>query len=169
MSEEIINRVANSKLITIDLEDVYPEGKRMSLDIKNWLFQELILKEKDFREHVNNHNWNQYKDAFVALTCSSDAIIPSWAFLLISTKLSSISKKTVIGDLSLLETVLFQEIINNFNISIYKDKPVIIKGCTNKPIPPSAYTFLIEKIQPIAKSLLFGEACSTVPLYKASK
>jgi len=169
MTEEIINRIANSKLITIDLEESYPKGRRMVVDIKNWLFQELILKENDFREAVNNHDWNQYQNAYVSLICSSDAIIPSWAFLLISTKLTFVAKKTVVGDLQLLETVLFHEIINQLDTSIYKDKPVIIKGCTNKPIPASAYSFLIEKIQPVVKSLMFGEACSTVPLFKVSK
>jgi len=169
MTKEIINRVANSKLVTIDLEDYYPTGKRILFDIKDWLFQELILKEKDFRTFVDAHHWAQYQDSFVGLTCSSDAIIPSWAYLLIATKLSPFAKKVVVGNLELLETVIYQKIIDNLNISHCKDKPVIIKGCTNKPIPASAYIFLIEKIQPIAKSILFGEACSSVPLYKAKK
>tara|TARA_R110002124_G_scaffold144238_1_gene309212 strand:- start:3434 stop:3943 length:510 start_codon:yes stop_codon:yes gene_type:complete len=169
MTKEIINRVANSKLITLDLEDFYPEGNRVLFDIKDWLFEEIILKEKDFRAFVNEHNWTQYQDNYVALTCSSDAIIPSWAYLLIATKLSPFAKKIVVGNLETLETVIFEEIINQLNIDAFKNKPVIIKGCSNKPIPASAYTFLIQKIQPIAKSILFGEACSTVPLYKASK
>ncbi|RBW59310.1 DUF2480 family protein [Tenacibaculum sp. E3R01] len=166
MAEEIINRVASSKLITIDLEDYYPNGTRVVFDIKDWLFQELILKEKDFRQDVKNHDWSQYENSFVALTCSSDAIIPSWAYLLLTTELSLYAKKVVIGNLELLETVLYQGIINELDINSFKDKPVIIKGCANKPIPPSAYTLLIEKIQPIAKTIMFGEACSTVPLFK---
>ena len=166
MTEEIINRVASSKLITIDLEDYYPNGTRVVFDIKDWLFQELILKEKDFRQDVKNHDWSQYENSFVALTCSSDAIIPSWAYLLLTTELSLYAKKVVIGNLELLETVLYQRIINELDVSSFKDKPVIIKGCANKPIPPSAYTLLIEKIQPIAKTIMFGEACSTVPLFK---
>lgn len=166
MAEEIINRVANSKLITIDLEDYYPKGTRVVFDIKDWLFQELILKEKDFRQDVKNHDWSQYENSYVALTCSSDAIIPSWAYLLLTTELSLYAKKVVIGNLELLETVLYQRIINELDVSSFKDKPVIIKGCANKPIPPSAYTLLIEKIQPVAKTIMFGEACSTVPLFK---
>ncbi|WKD85362.1 hypothetical protein KCTC32516_00702 [Polaribacter huanghezhanensis] len=169
MAEEIINRVASSKLITLDLEDFYPEGNRVVFDIKDWLFKEIILKEKDFRAFVNDHNWNQYQGNYVALTCSSDAIIPSWAYLLITTKLAPFAKKIVVGNLETLETVIFENIINQLNIAIFKDKPVILKGCSNKPIPASAYTLLIQKLQPIAKSILFGEACSTVPLYKASK
>lgn len=166
LEEAIINRVANSKLKTIDLEDFYPSGKRVVFDIVDWLYEGLILREKDFREQVNNHDWLQYQDSYVALTCSADAVIPSWAYLLLTTKLYPQAKKVVVGDLKLLETVIFQEIIESLNISEYQDKPVIIKGCANKPIPPSAYTFLINKIQPIAKSIMYGEACSTVPLFK---
>jgi len=118
MTKEIINRVANSKLITLDLEDFYPEGNRVLFDIKDWLFEEIILKEKDFRAFVNEHNWTQYQDNYVALTCSSDAIIPSWAYLLIATKLSPFAKKIVVGNLETLETVIFEEIINQLNISL---------------------------------------------------
>ena len=169
MAEEIINRVANSKLTTIDLEDFYPKGKRIVFDIKNWLFEELILREKDFRESVKNHDWAQYQDSYVSLACSTDAIIPSWAYLLLTTELAPFAKKVVVGDLTLLETVIYQEIIQKLDTSEFKDKPVIIKGCSNKPIPPSAYTLLIEKIKPVAKTIMFGEACSTVPLYKRKK
>ena len=169
MEKEIINRVANSKLVTIDLEDYYPEGKRVLFDIKDWLFEEIILKEKDFRAYVNAHDWSQYHKNFVALTCSSEAIIPSWAFLLIATKLTPFAKKIVVGSIEILETAIFEEIINQLSIDPFKGKPIIIKGCSNKPIPPSAYTLLIQKIQPYSKTILFGEACSTVPLYKASK
>ncbi|MGG8496112.1 DUF2480 family protein [Tenacibaculum sp. TC6] len=166
MAEEIINRVANSKLETLDLEDFYPKGARVSFDIKEWLHEELILIEKEFRQKVKEHNWTQYQDAYVALTCSADAIIPSWAYLLLTTELSPFAKKIVVGNLELLETVIFQEIINNLTFENLKDKPVIIKGCANKPIPSSAYTLLIQRIQPVAKTIMFGEACSTVPLFK---
>ncbi len=166
MSNEIVNRVANSQLKTINLEDFYPQGTRTSIDIKNWLFQELILKETEFREHLKNHNWEQYNNMYVALTCSCDAIIPSWAFMLITTYLSPFAKKIVVGNLTALETSIYHEIIANFNIEEFINKPIIIKGCAQKPIPETAYIQLIEKLQPIAKSIMFGEACSTVPLYK---
>ena len=169
MAEEIINRIANSNLTTIDLEDFYPKGNRIVFDIKGWLYEELILREKDFRESVKNHDWSQYQDSYVALTCSSDAIIPSWAYLLLTVELTPFAKQVVVGDLPLLETVIYQDIINQIDISEYKDKPIIIKGCANKPIPPSAYTLLIQKVKPVAKSVMFGEACSTVPLYKKKK
>lgn len=169
MAEEIINRVAKSKLKTLDLEDFYPKGQRIEFDISDWLFENLILKEVDFREQIENHNWEQYTNCFVALHCSTDAIIPSWAYLLLTTKLQPYAKKVVIGSLDLLETVIFEEIIKNFDISEYHDKPVILKGCSNKSIPPTAYSLIIYKLQPVVKSLLFGEACSTVPLFKRKK
>ncbi|TCI93099.1 DUF2480 family protein [Tenacibaculum sp. M341] len=169
MADEIINRVANSKLVTLDLEELYPNGNRVVLDIKDWLFEGLLLREKDFREHVKNHDWSKYNDCYVALSCSTDAIIPSWAYLLITTELAAFAKKVVIGNLELLETVIFNEIINGMEIDIYADKPIIIKGCSNKPIPESAYIFLIEKLQPVVKTIMYGEACSTVPLFKKKR
>lgn len=166
MADEIINRVANSKLVTFDLEDYYPQGNRVLIDIKQWLFQELILREKDFRVLISQHNWNQYKDSYVALTCSSDAIIPSWAYLLITTKLTTIAKKVIVGNLTDLENSIFEEVITNIDVNEFKNKPIIIKGCSDKFIPESSYVQLVSKLLPIAKSLMYGEACSTVPLFK---
>jgi len=167
MEGEIVNRVANSKLKTIDLEDFYPSGERIVFDISDWLFEGLLLREKDFREKAKNHNWEQYKDAYVVLNCSSEAIIPSWAYLLLSVYLNKYVKKVVVGDLKLLETIIFHEIIQNLDISEYKNLPVIIKGCANKPIPESAYSLLIMKLQSEVKSIMYGEACSFVPLFKS--
>ena len=166
MADEIINKVSNSKLITLDLEELYPEGERVLFDIKDWLFDQIILKEKDFRAFVKSHDWSRYNNTYVALTCSVDAIIPSWAYLLLSSELAPYSKKIVVGNLELLETSLFQDIIQNLSIESFKEKPIIIKGCAQKPIPPSAFSMLIHKLQPIAKSIMYGEACSTVPLFK---
>ena len=168
MADEIVNRVANSQLKTIDLEDFYPKGTRRVIDIKNWLFHEQILKETDFREHLKNHDWPQYKDEYVALTCSTDAIIPSWAYMLIATYVSPFAKKIVVGNLATLETSIFQDIITHFEVEDFVGKPVIIKGCSSKPIPETAYIQLIEKLQPLVKSIMFGEACSTVPLFKSN-
>ena len=169
MADEIVNRVAKSKLKTLDLEDFYPKGSRTSIDIKNWLFHELILKEKDFRESLKNHDWSQYQNHYIALTCSSDAIIPSWAYMLIATYTSPFAIKTIVGNLQQLDIAIFQDMLNNFSVEAYKNVPVIIKGCSNKPIPETAYIQLIEKLQPVAKSIMFGEACSTVALYKKKK
>ncbi|RLD29879.1 MAG: hypothetical protein DRI75_01855 [Bacteroidetes bacterium] len=169
MQKEIINRVANSKLITINLEDYYPEGKRSLFDIKDWLFEGLVLREKDFRQKVKAHDWSQYRDNYISLTCSTDAIIPSWAYMLLTTYLTPFVKKVFVGNLETLETSIYQDIITNLDVSEYKDKPVIIKGCTNKPVPKNAYILLTSKLMPVAKSIMFGEACSSVPLYKKSK
>ena len=166
MQEEIINRVTNSKLATIDLEDFYPEGKRIVFDIKDWLFEGLILREKDFRLKAKDHNWSQYKDDYIALTCSTDAIIPGWAYMLITTYLIPFTKKVIVGNLEILETSIYQDIITDLDVSYYLDKPVIIKGCANKPVPENAYILLTTKLMLVAKSVMYGEACSSVPLYK---
>lgn len=167
MPDEIVNRVANSKLVTIDLEDYYPKGERVLFDIKDWLFEGLVLREKDFRAKIKEHDWSQYQNKYVALTCSTDAIVPVWAFMLLSVSLEPYTKKTVFGSLNDLETSLYQEIISNLDISNIKNKPVIIKGCSNKPVPENAYLMLIDKLKPIAKSIMYGEACSSVPLFKS--
>lgn len=166
MADEIINRVANSKLVTIDLEDYYPEGTRTVFDIKNWLFEEIILREKPFREFVKNHDWSQYQNHYVAITCSTDAIVPTWAFMLVTLHLQPYAKQTILGSLNNLESSIYQSIISNKEFSNLKDKPVIIKGCSKKPVPKNAYILLCEKLKPIVKSISFGEACSSVPLYK---
>lgn len=166
MAEEIINRVANSKLKVIDLEDYYPDGKRILFDIKDWLLEGLVLREKEFRASVSEHNWSQYKDCYVALHCSTEAIVPDWAYMLISIQLNNFAKKVVIGNLDHLESILFASIISNLDISLFQDMPVIIKGCSHKPVPSNALVMLTERLQPVAKSIMFGEACSSVPLYK---
>ncbi len=166
MEEEIVNRIAQSKLVTLDLEDFYPKGERILLDIGKWLYEGLILREKEFRAYLEKEEWEQYKDSFIALSCSSDAIIPGWAYMLITTKLQPYVKQIVVGDLELLETSIFQEIIANLDATAYEQKSIIIKGCSKKPIPPNAYLWLTAKIQPVAKSIMYGEACSSVPLFK---
>ncbi|MEJ1221583.1 DUF2480 family protein [Sediminicola sp. 1XM1-17] len=163
---EIVNRVAQSALVTFNLEDYYPKGERILLDIKEWLYEGLILREKEFRAAISNHDWEQYSDAYVALTCSTDAIVPGWAYMLIATQLQPYAKNMLIGDLEQLETSLYQPIIESLDLSEYKDRPVIIKGCSNKPVPPNAYLWITSKMQTVAKSVMYGEACSSVPLFK---
>lgn len=166
MADKIINRVANSKLKVFDLEDYYPIGKRIHFDIKDWLWEELVLREKEFRAHVKNHDWSQYKDAYVALHCSTDAIVPDWAYMLISIQLQDIAKLSVIGNLEHLESIIYSQIISELDISDYKDAPVIIKGCSNKPVPANALVLMAQKLKTVSKSVMFGEACSSVPLYR---
>lgn len=169
MPEEIVNRVAKSKLITVNLEEFYPEGERVLFDLKDWLYEEFVLREKEFRSFVKEHNWSQYEGKYVALTCSTDAIIPAWAYMLITAELQPYAKRIVLGNLEALETNLYQEIISKMEVEEFRDLPLIIKGCSNKPVPESAYIQLVQKLQPLAKSMMFGEACSSVPLYKRKK
>jgi hypothetical protein len=167
--DEIVNKVANSVLEVFDLEDYYPSGIRTQLDISQWLLDGFLLKEKDFREALKNNDWSQFQNHFVAIHCSTDAIIPAWASILVTVYLSPFAKKVVVGNLTDLETSLYQEILPTLDYSKYQDKPVILKGCSKKPVPESAYIMAIQKLQPFAKSIMYGEACSAVPLYKKSK
>lgn len=169
MSDEIINKVAQSGLIEFNLEDHYPEGERVLVDVKNNLFQELILREKDFREFVKNEDWSKYKDKFVALTCTADAIVPTWAYMLLATALEPFAKKIVFGDLKTLETLIFSDVLSKIKVEDFRDKRVVIKGCSKLPVPESAYVEITRLLRPVAKSIMYGEACSTVPIYKDLK
>ena len=164
--EEIINKVANSTLVTIDLEELFPDGERIAFDIKPILIEELLLREKDFREFIKANDWSQYKNKSVAVFCSSDAIIPRWAWMLIASALEPFVKKIVFGSLETLEEALFYDLISSLDIETYRDQKVVIKGCSHKPVPVSAYLELTAKLRPIVKSIMYGEPCSTVPVYK---
>ena len=163
---EIVNRVAQSKLVVFDLEELYSSGERVLLDIKEWLFEGLILREKDFRKTASEQDWSAYKGKYVALSCSTDAIIPGWAYMLLTSQLQPYAEKVVVGSLDQLESAIYQDILTKHDFSILEDKPVIIKGCSNKPVPQNAYIMAIEKIQAVAKSVMYGEACSAVPIFK---
>lgn len=164
--EEIINKVAQSSLEVFDLEDYYQEGIRTQIDISQWLLEGFLLKEKDFRESLKNHNWEQYQNHFVAIYCSTDAILPAWASILVASHLSPYAKKVVLGTINELETAIFQDQVSQVDFSAYKDKPIILKGCSKKPVPETAYIFAIQELQKVAKSIMYGEACSAVPIYK---
>lgn len=166
MTEEIVNRVTKSALEIFDLEDYYPNERRLLLDIKELLHEGFILREKEFREALDNYSWETYENAYVAIYCSTEAILPAWTFILIASKLQPYAKKIVQGDLQSLEVAIFQDIIAGVDISYLMDKPVIVKGCSKKPIPEEAYVMAVQRIQPIARSVMFGEACSAVPIYK---
>jgi hypothetical protein len=169
MADTIVNRLAASALITFDLEKLYQIGTRQSIDLSQWLHQGLLLKEKEFRALLKAHDWSVYRDQFIALHCSTDAILPAWAALLVTTHLQPYARKVVLGTLNDLEVQLFAEEIQLLDISQYKDQPLIIKGCSDKTVPQDAYVQLIAKLQPVVKSLFYGEACSSVPLYKKKK
>jgi len=166
MSNEIINRVSNSKLTNFNLEEYYPEGERVLLDISLYLDQGMVLREKIFRQALKDENWDPYIGKFIAIDCSTDAIVPIWAFMLIASYLNGLAKKVIFGNLDVMETIIFNETLKNIDLEKYREKQVIVNGCGNKPIPNSAYIEITLLLKPIVKSLMFGEACSTVPLYK---
>ena len=166
IQENIINRVAQSGLISFDLAELYPKGERIVYDIKQNLFHGLILREKDFREFVKEHNWQQYSGKHVAITCTADAIVPTWAYMLLANKMSSIAETLVFGDLETLETVLFDRVVNTLDLEKYRDQRLVIKGCGDVPVPVSAFVSLTEKLTKVAKSIMYGEPCSTVPIFK---
>ena len=167
--DEIINKVANSTLVVFDLEDYYQKGVRTEIDLSQWLLEGFLLREKDFRVALLEHDWQQYQDHFVAISCSTDAIIPAWASILVTMYLAPFAKIIVSGSLEDLETSLYQEVLAGIDYSVYKGKPLIIKGCSRKPVPMSAYLFAAKYLQPYARSIMYGEACSAVPLYKAKQ
>lgn len=164
--EPIENKVAGSGLITLNLEDYFHKGERVLLDIKDWLFRELLLKEKDFREHVKNHDWAQYSGKNVAFICSADAIIPTWAYMLLAVNIEPFANRYVFGDFTTLETVLYQDALTNIDFASYTDTRVIVKGCSDVPVPVSAYVEITHKLSPFVKSIMYGEACSNVPIWK---
>lgn len=166
MTDAIKNRVAESALVNFNLEDYYPEGDRSAIDISIYLDQGIVLREKDFREQVNNEDWTRFSGHYISLACSTDAIVPTWAYMLISAALENIAKKVVFGDLETLETVIFHETLQHIDIEEFRDKPVVVNGCGNKSVPESAYVELTSILKPVVKNLMFGEACSTVPIFK---
>lgn len=166
IQENITNRVAQSGLITFDLADLYPQGERVVYDIKDNLFHGLMLREKDFREFVKQHDWEQYRGKNVAITCSTDAIVPTWAYMLLASKIGAYADNVVFGSQEVLETVLFERAIEKLNIENYRDKRIVIKGCGDIAIPVSAFVKFTAELAKVAKSVMYGEPCSTVPVFK---
>ena len=166
IQENIVNKVAQSGLVTLDPAAFYPAGERLIYDIKDNLFMGLILKEKDFREFVKAHDWTQYTGKYVAITCTADAIVPAWAYMLLANKMAPYALEVVFGNEETLETVLFVKSIAKIDVEQYRDQRIVIKGCGDIPVPVSAYVELTKKLTPVVKSLMFGEPCSTVPIYK---
>ncbi len=166
IQENIVNKVAASGLITFNLEDYLENGERLLYDIKNNLFHGLMLREKDFREFVKEHDWQQYQDKNIAITCTADAIVPTWAYMLLANKMKPFANEVVFGNLDTLETQLFSKALAKVNLEEYAGQRVVVKGCANPQIPISAYVEITALLTPVVKSLMYGEPCSTVPLYK---
>lgn len=169
MEHEIVNRVANSPLVTFNLEDYYHKGERLLYDIKDNLFQGMILREKDFRAFVKEFDWTQFAGKNVALTCSVDAIVPTWAYMLLATKIEPYANMVVFGDLKALEQALFQQALSRVDREEYAEAKVVIKGCSKLPVPEFAYVEITRLLRPVVSSIMYGEPCSTVPLYKKPK
>ena len=169
METEIINRVAKSGLVTLDLEDYYHAGERVVYDLKDNLYMGLILKEKDFREFLKSHDWSQYAGKNVAVTCTEDAIVPTWAYMLLTLHLQPYANMIVFGSLQDLEEKLYFDAIAQLDVDAYLDARVVVKGCSKVPVPIAAYVELTRVLKPVVQSLLFGEPCSTVPLFKKPK
>ena len=165
----LINRVAQSGLITLDLETFYPEGDVVAFDLKDYLFMEMILKEKDFREALKAHDWTQYEGKNLAVFCSADAIIPMWAYMLVTTYAAPYASDVVQSTPENLPEIVLLKKIAALDLEPYRDKRMIIKGCSERPVQPSAYLEITRRLQPVALSIMFGEACSTVPVYKKAK
>lgn len=169
MEAEFVNKVSESGIITLDLEDFYPKEETAVFDMKDHLFMGLILKEKDFREVMKNLDLTPYKDKNIALTCSADAVIPVWAYMLVASYLQPVAKEIVFGDADFLHKNLFLKNIAQINRDDYKDQRVVIKGCGELPISETAYVAITNQLRPVVKSIMYGEPCSTVPVYKKPK
>ncbi len=166
MSDEFVNKVAESGLISFDLEEYYPKGTIKVFDLKEYLFMGLILKEKDFRAALQTTDWDSYKDAYVAITCSADAIIPMWAYMLVASNLQPVALDVVFGDEKKLISTILLKNIQAVKGEEYTDKRVVVKGCGDVEIPETAYVEITNKLRPFVKSIMYGEPCSTVPIYK---
>jgi hypothetical protein len=166
MSDAIVNKVAESGLVSLDLENYYPKGETIVFDMKDHLFMGMILKEKDFREALKNLDWGVYKDKYVAVTCTADAVIPVWAYMLVASNLSGVAKDFIMGDEKELHRTLFIKNLSLINTAEFADKRIVIKGCGKTPIGEFAYTEITKLLRPVVKSIMYGEPCSTVPVYK---
>lgn len=166
MEKEIVNRVSNSPLVTFDLEELYSAGERVLFDIKSLLFQELILREKDFRDFIKTHDWSQYDNKYVAITCSADAVVPTWAYMLLTASLQPYASLVIFGSLLDLETILFKNALDKVDWKRYNNAKVVIKGCSKVQVPISSYVEVTNRLRPVASSIMFGEPCSTVPVFK---
>ena len=165
---EIINKVATSTLKVFDLEEYFPKQEIVNLDVAQWLFEGFILKEKEFRQQLKEYNWQHFQNRNIAINCWSDAILPSWAVLLVSSYLVPFAAKIVMGSTTDFLVQHYTQILASIDYSVYQNQAVILKGCSKKPVPENAYIVAIQKLQPVAKSIMYGEACSAVPIYKKS-
>jgi len=165
----IVNKVAQSGIITFDLASLAPKAEQVLLDMKDYLFHGLILKEKDFREFIKTHDWQQYQGKNIAITCSADAIIPTWAYMLLANRLEPFANEVVYGDLNTLASLLYRQAIDELDMNEFRDQRVMIKGCGDIKVPEAAFIYFTTKLSKVAISIMYGEACSSVPVFKRKK
>ncbi|MEO5647939.1 MAG: DUF2480 family protein [Chitinophagaceae bacterium] len=166
MEEVIINKVELSGIVSLDLEQYYPAEEFKAFDLKDHLFMGLILKEKDYREALKNFDWEDYKGKNVFITCTADAVIPMWAYMLTATYLEPVANAVLYGNEEQLKNHLFVKNLSAMDIEEYRDKRVVVKGCGEKQVPEAAYVEVTRLLRPVVKSIMYGEPCSTVPIYK---
>ena len=166
MEKALVNKVANSNLITINLENYFPNEPIVAFDIKDFLFHGLILKEKDFRQALKEYDWNAYKGSILCVYCSTDAIIPTWAYMLVATYAQDLARKVFQGTKEEYLNHYYHQVIGELDANDYEDERIVIKGCSDKPVPAGAYMALTALLKPVARSIMYGEPCSTVPIYK---
>lgn len=168
-TEPILNRVEKSGLVSFDLEDLYNDNERVLFDLSNNLYQGIVLREKDFRMFLREHDWTSYQDKNVAITCTVDAIIPTWAYMLLISKIEPFANVVMVGDLHQLETYLFQKALSTLDLEQFRGAKLVLKGCSDKPVPDFAFAEFTRLVRPLVSSIMFGEPCSTVPVYKKPK
>jgi len=169
LNQPLVNKIANSGLVTIDLETYYPKTEILEVNLKDFLFQGLLLKEKDFRQSVKDFDWKQFSGKHVAIHCSTDALVQQWAFMILADALAPYAESIHLGNKKDALSTIYANIISNLDVQKYQDKKVIIKGCSSKQVPDDAYLLITKKLKPVVASLMYGEACSTVPVYKKKK
>jgi len=167
--EQIVNKVARSPLQNIDLEELYTPGERVLFDLRPLLFQELVLKEKDFRDFIKSNNWEEFHGKHVAIICSADAIVPTWAFMLLASALQPHAANVIFGNLDEMERILFAKALDKIDWEKYNGAKVVIKGCSKVEVPVSVYVDVTNRLRPLASSIMYGEPCSTVPIFKKLK
>lgn len=164
--ETLVNRVAESGLVTLDLGELIPQTPFVIFDIKPFLFREMVLREKDFREALKQHDWSVYAGKIVGITCSGDALLPHWSWMLVASCLQPVAARVIFGDAAEVERVLAEEAVNRADFEQYRDQRIVVKGCGDRETPPAVFAQIVMKLQPLARSIMYGEPCSTVPVWK---
>jgi hypothetical protein len=168
--EEIVNKVAQSSLMVFDLEDYYPDNNHIAMiDVSEWLFGGFILREDEFRNKLKETDWSVFQDKYVGLYCSEDAVLPAWTYALVAVHVAPFALRVIHGNKNQVIIAWYEDVLQKIDYAEYTEKPIILKGCSKKEVPNEVYTIVIQKLTKVARSIMFGEACSAVPLFKKKK